>query len=46
MQNNPNCFEILGFDIIIDSDLKCWLLEINSSPDLRREYIIDDLIKQ
>ncbi|KAL4466855.1 hypothetical protein ABPG74_010452 [Tetrahymena malaccensis] len=44
--NNPNCFEIFGYDIIIDSSLKCCLLEINSSPSLARDFIIDDLIKQ
>ena len=25
----PSDFEIFGFDVIIDSNLKCWLLEIN-----------------
>lgn len=44
--NNPNCFEIFGYDIIIDTSLKCYLLEINSSPSLAREFIIDDLVKQ
>ena len=28
------CFTILGFDIIIDQNLECWLLEINSNPSL------------
>lgn len=41
----PSCFELFGFDIIIDEDLKCWLLEINSSPSLERSNVLDDQIK-
>jgi tubulin polyglutamylase TTLL5 len=26
--------------------LKCWLLEINSSPSLEREFLLDEIIKQ
>ena len=43
---NPNCFELFGFDIMIDSQKKCWLIEVNSSPSLARENILDDLVKQ
>lgn len=35
---NPNkhkyCFEIFGFDFMIDSDFNLWLIEINSNPCL------------
>jgi tubulin polyglutamylase TTLL11 len=29
-----DCFQILGFDIFIDSNLKAWLFEINDHPSL------------
>lgn len=39
------CFEVYGFDIIIDSDLKPWLLEVNISPSMSSSSPFDKNIK-
>jgi len=43
--HRSNCFELFGFDVLIDSDLKPWLVEINLSPSLACESPIDMTIK-
>jgi hypothetical protein len=29
-----NCFELFGYDFIIDEDFRLWLLEVNTNPYL------------
>eukprot|EP00762_Andalucia_godoyi_P000679 ANDGO_05244.mRNA.1 putative beta-tubulin polyglutamylase len=40
-----NCFELFGFDIMIDDTLKPWLMEVNLSPSLACESPLDLRIK-
>ena len=40
-----NCFELFGFDVLIDSDLSPWLLEVNLTPALGCDSPLDQKIK-
>jgi len=42
---SQNCFELLGFDVLIDNKLKPWLLEVNLSPSLSADSPLDLKIK-
>lgn len=57
-QLNPNrrepCFELMGFDFLIDEDFRVWLIEVNTNPyfgvlnDLLPSFmdnLVDDTMK-
>ena len=43
---NNMCFEVLGFDILLDSKLKPWLLEVNHSPSFNTDTPFDHKVKE
>ncbi len=40
-----NCFEILGFDVMLDRKYKPWLIEVNHSPSFSTDAPIDQEVK-
>ncbi len=45
MMNDKRCFELYGFDVLIDSKLKPWLIEVNGSPSMTASTGIDGQLK-
>jgi len=45
IKSQESSFEIFGYDILIDTDLRSWLIEVNSSPSLGCSNALDIRIK-
>ncbi|XP_039294347.1 probable tubulin polyglutamylase TTLL2 isoform X2 [Nilaparvata lugens] len=43
---SANCFEFYGFDVLVDSALRPWLLEVNLSPALGNHCDVDPAVKK
>ena len=44
-EHRTNCYELYGFDVLIDSKLKPWILEVNVCPSLSSSSPLDRKIK-
>ena len=44
--DNAMCFQVLGFDIMIDKKFKPWLIEVNQSPSFKTDSPLDYRVKK
>ena len=44
-RDHDMCFELLGFDVMIDDNLKPWLIEVNSMPSFGTDTEMDKEVK-
>lgn len=45
MTYQPCSFEVFGYDVLIDQNLRPWLIEVNASPSLSRDNQLDHRVK-
>lgn len=45
MINDRHCFELYGYDVMLDEDLRPWLIEVNASPSMSVDSVNDRELK-
>lgn len=45
VSNDKRCFQLYGFDVMFDANLKPWLIEINGSPSMTANTAVDRALK-
>ncbi|KAL2916373.1 Tubulin polyglutamylase ttll4 [Polyrhizophydium stewartii] len=45
LANRMSCYELFGFDVLLDSELKPWLMEVNISPSMKASCDMDHALK-
>ena len=43
--NGPRCFQLFGFDVMLDAALRAWVLEVNLDPSLATDAPLDLAVK-
>jgi tubulin polyglutamylase TTLL9 len=45
MINDRHCFEMYGYDVMLDENLRPWLIEVNASPSMSVDSASDRALK-
>ena len=45
MSTDSHCFELYGYDVLLDANYKPWLIEVNASPSLSANTPADEQLK-